>query len=109
MIHRPSVLCHMAIGGDIGLAKAYIQGHWDSHDLPELMTFALQNEAIFNQENSLLNGATMMRWLGRLRDALKINTRRGSKRNIHAHYDLGNAFYELWLDPSMTLLICAVY
>lgn len=85
--------------GDIGFAEAYIQGLWDSPDLAALLKLLLA-------ERETLERVVYGAWWGRLvyllRHALNRNTRRGSARNIHAHYDLGNAFYAEWLDPSMS-------
>ena len=85
--------------GDIGFAESYIAGDWHTPDLVALLKlFALNREAI--------EGAVYGRWWGRLAYRLKhllhANTRSGSRRNIHAHYDLGNSFYRLWLDETMS-------
>ena len=84
--------------GDIGLGESYIQGHWSSQDLAGLLRLFLVNRRA-------LEDAVYGHWWGallaRLKHLLNRNTRQGSRRNILAHYDLGNAFYKLWLDPSM--------
>lgn len=83
--------------GDIGFAEAYRAGWIDTPELVALLRLALENE-------SVLSGAIEGAWLGRrwyqLRQLFRRNTRRGSRRNIHAHYDLGNPFYALWLDET---------
>lgn len=85
--------------GDIGFAEAYIQGLWDSPDLAALLKLLLaEREAL----ERVVYGAWWGRLVYLLRHALNRNTRSGSARNIHAHYDLGNAFYAEWLDPSMS-------
>jgi cyclopropane-fatty-acyl-phospholipid synthase len=85
--------------GDIGFAEAFVDGRWTTPDLASLLgLLALNREAI---ERAVYGGF----WGGllhRLRHAFNANTRRGSRRNIAAHYDLGNEFYALWLDPTMT-------
>jgi cyclopropane-fatty-acyl-phospholipid synthase len=85
--------------GDIGFAESYIRGEWDSKDLKAILELAIRNRAI-------LEKAIYGSWLGsiiyRLKHWLRDNTKSGSRKNIHAHYDLGNAFYGLWLDPSMS-------
>ncbi|MEM9635638.1 MAG: cyclopropane-fatty-acyl-phospholipid synthase family protein [Pseudomonadota bacterium] len=85
--------------GDVGVGEAFMAGYWSS---PDVTTF-LELFCI-NQESTLeaLQGRPFTRLHMSVRHWLNSNTRRGSKRNISAHYDLGNAFYREWLDPSMT-------
>ena len=84
--------------GDIGFGEGFVEGHWSTPDLPALLELLLANR-------SALERALYGRWWGsllhRLRHAWRRNSRSGSRRNVHAHYDLGNAFYRLWLDASM--------
>ncbi|WP_269533303.1 cyclopropane-fatty-acyl-phospholipid synthase family protein [Chitinimonas sp. BJYL2] len=86
--------------GDIGFAESYRQ-HWvDTPDLLALFNLALANEAVMTQA---VNGSWWALLLKRLAHLLlRDNNRRGSRRNISAHYDLGNDFYALWLDPTMS-------
>jgi cyclopropane-fatty-acyl-phospholipid synthase len=85
--------------GDIGLAEGYVAGEWDTPDLTRLLTaFALN----FDQLADLAHGHPFVRLVEAVRHALRRNTRAGSRQNIRAHYDLGEAFYRAWLDPSMT-------
>jgi cyclopropane-fatty-acyl-phospholipid synthase len=98
-IHHPAALRRLVFGGDIGLAESYTDGHWDTPDLPALMALAEQNQAPLEPG---LRGAALALWLNRAYHRLRANSRRGSRRNIAYHYDLGNAFYGLWLDPGMT-------
>ena len=85
--------------GDIGFAESFIAGDWQTDQLATLMKVLLANR-------QAIESAIYGRWWGqlayRLRHLLNRNSKAGSRRNIHAHYDLGNAFYALWLDPSMT-------
>ncbi|KPK08526.1 MAG: cyclopropane-fatty-acyl-phospholipid synthase [Betaproteobacteria bacterium SG8_39] len=87
------------ISGDIGFAEGWIDGDWTSSDPAGLLSLLARNRAA-------LDGAIYGSWVGRvthgLLHALRANTRRGARRNIAAHYDLGNDFYRLWLDPGMT-------
>ena len=85
--------------GDIGFAETYIAGHWQTDSLATLLGLLLDNRAIIERAiyGSRLGGA-----LYRLRHLFNRNSRAGSRRNIHAHYDIGNPFYEVWLDPGMT-------
>ena len=84
--------------GDVGLGEAYIAGRWSSPDLPALLRLCLLNRQALE---SAVYGNFWGRLAYRLRHLLRRNSRSGSRRNIHAHYDLGNAFYRLWLDESM--------
>ena len=85
--------------GDVGFAEGYIERLWDTEDLAGLITLAAMNRAGVER-------AVYGHWWGqvlyRLRHFLRANTRTGSRRNIAAHYDLGNEFYRLWLDDTMT-------
>ncbi len=85
--------------GDIGLAEAYIAGRARSEDLVQLLLLGALNEQAIEQA---IHGRWWATLAYRLRHWLRPNTRGGSRRNIHAHYDIGNDFYRLWLDPSMT-------
>ncbi len=84
--------------GDIGFAESYIAGHWHSADLPGLLRLMLRNREAIERA---IYGSWWGSLLYRLKHLLNRNSRSGSRRNIHAHYDLGNAFYQLWLDPTM--------
>lgn len=86
--------------GDIGFAESYKQGWVDSSDMLALFTLALRNEAAMSQAVNGRWWALLLKRLAHL--VLRDNNRRGSRRNISAHYDLGNPFYQLWLDPSMS-------
>lgn len=86
--------------GDIGFAESLRRGWVDSPDLLAVFTLALRNEAALSQA---VDGKGWMLWLRKLMHRfVRDNSRRGSRRNILAHYDLGNDFYRLWLDPSMS-------
>jgi cyclopropane-fatty-acyl-phospholipid synthase len=85
--------------GDIGLAEGYIAGEWDTPDLSAVLESAGLN---FDRLRQIVDGNPLMRAVNFMTHVLRPNSRRGSRRNIHAHYDLGNAFYERWLDRSMT-------
>lgn len=98
-IHDVRAFGAISKSADIGLAESYREGWLDSSDLLALLQLALSNEAA-------LTAAFQGKWYGKLFYQFKHwqnrNTKSGSKKNIHAHYDLGNEFYQLWLDPSMT-------
>ena len=83
---------------DIGFAETYIAGDWSTPDLTALLTLFIANR---DDVESLVYGTWWGSLLHRARHFLNRNSRRGSQKNIHAHYDLGNEFYRLWLDPTM--------
>ncbi|MEW5423898.1 class I SAM-dependent methyltransferase [Amorphus sp. 3PC139-8] len=98
-IHDWRFVRRLLQSGDIGVAESFMAGEWSSPDPTVfLQLFAANRDAVANA----LAARPMVRALLSLRHWLNSNTRRGSKRNIAAHYDLGNDFYEAWLDPSMT-------
>ena len=98
-IHDWNVCKACLKAGDIGFSEAYIDGLWDSSDIQTLLRLFLANR-------NVIETAIYGSWWGRLgyriKHWLNKNSKSGSKKNIHAHYDIGNAFYSLWLDPSMT-------
>lgn len=85
--------------GDIGFAESYIAGDWATSDLAQLLSFFIHNREAAER---VFYGTLLGRIAYRLRHLLNRNTKARAKKNIHAHYDLGNAFYALWLDPTMT-------
>lgn len=85
--------------GDVGFAEGYIAGDWTSPDLPQLIALAAHNVARLDRT---LEGFWPVRMWRRLGHLMHRNSARGSRRNIAFHYDLGNDFYRLWLDTSMT-------
>lgn len=85
--------------GDIGLAKAWREGWLDTPDLTALLRLALRNEPAMQK---FVSGSWLARCWFWLQHQLRPNSRKGSSENIHAHYDIGNDFYRLWLDESMT-------
>ncbi len=89
----------LLMGGTIGFAKAYLDRQWESPNVAQLLEVVAQN-GLRMQE--LYQGNPIVRAIQRLTHAIHRNTRRGAKRNIVFHYDLGNAFYEEWLDSTMT-------
>jgi len=89
----------MAREGEMGFSEMYLEEWWTTPDLQELLDVIM-----LNNENVARGfpGAAFVRAYERLRHWLRSNTKSGSKRNISYHYDLGNDFYRLWLDPTMT-------
>ncbi|QTO52147.1 SAM-dependent methyltransferase [Burkholderia latens] len=85
--------------GDIGFAEAYRADWIDTPDLVALLRLAIRNQPVIAKP---VTGGRVARVWYALRHRLRTNTRAGSRRNIHAHYDLGNDFYRLWLDDTWT-------
>jgi len=93
-------VCERALkSGDIGFCEAYIDQLWDSKDLLALLRLLLQNRRTIER---VIYGSWWGRLTYQIKHWLNRNSKSGSKKNIHAHYDIGNAFYSLWLDPTMT-------
>jgi cyclopropane-fatty-acyl-phospholipid synthase len=86
-------------GGDVAFAESYIEGRWDTPDLTQLLTVLAANQPALERA---FYGHWWTRSLLRLKHYMNSNTRRQARRNIVAHYDLGNDFYRLWLDPTMS-------
>ena len=92
-------VCEAALkSGDVGFAESFVAGHWTTPDLSTLLELFIRNRTTLE---TLFYGGFWGGLLYRLRHALNRNTRTGSRKNISAHYDLGNEFYRLWLDPTM--------
>jgi cyclopropane-fatty-acyl-phospholipid synthase len=99
-IRRPlRLLARLLTRGEIGFAEAYMARDWSTPDLPALLDFLNLNA---EHLAGAVDGAAWSRRLDRLAHRLRDNDRRNSRRNIARHYDLGNDFYRLWLDPGMT-------
>ncbi len=99
LVHDPDIFARLIREGDLGFCEAYVDGGWSS---PDLMAF----HDLLHQDNQAVYdgfpGQAVLRCYERLRHALRSNSKSQARKNIHHHYDLGNAFYELWLDRSMT-------
>lgn len=98
-LHRWDAVRQFVQNGDIGFAQSYRDGGWDSQNLADLFLFGLQNEAALEK---YIYGSFLARVAARISYLFTRNSMKGSRKNIHAHYDLGNDFYSLWLDPTMT-------
>ena len=98
VIRRWSALRRLITGGDIGFAEAYRVGDWWSPNLVEFFTWVGANEAALTMA---WRGSFVSRLHSRFRHARRANTKAGSRRNISAHYDLGNNFYAAWLDSGI--------
>lgn len=105
-ITHPSFYSDLAFGGSIGAGESYMQGHWRTDDLSNLLRLLLINRDVLEEIDSGLSrivqpARKLLHWFNR-------NTRDGSRKNIAAHYDLGNDFYSSWLDPKM-MYSCAYF
>jgi len=99
VLHKWRTMRRLMFGGDVGFAEAYMDGDWSTPDLATLIEWAALNEKALSEVTA---GRWFKRFLHRVMHILRANTKSGSRRNIEAHYDLGNDFYRQWLDPSMT-------
>ncbi len=98
VIHSERLAWRLLRSGDIGIAESYLRGEWETPNLTQLLyLFCVNVDAM-----QAIRANPMMRLFQGLRHWLNRNTRRQARRNIHAHYDLGNDFYRAWLDPTMT-------
>ena len=98
-MHRWRTMWRLLMSGDVGFAAAYIDGDWSSPDPSAIIELAARNDDSFGRS---IDGSLPTRIVNRLRHARRDNSRRGSARNIIAHYDLGNEFFSQWLDRDMS-------
>ena len=105
-ISNPAFYSDLAFGGSIGAGEAWMQGLWTSDDLVTLVRLMLRNRDVLDQMDS--GTALLTAPIQRLFHVINRNTRAGARRNISAHYDLGNDFFALWLDATM-MYSCAIF
>lgn len=98
-VHDFSFAKKALAGGDIGFAESYMDQDWSTSDLTALLEYFSAN---FEAAGRLAVGGTVVKALNKIRHLFNRNSRSGARRNIMAHYDLGNDFYSSWLDRSMT-------
>ena len=101
IIHNYDIAKRSMAGGDVGFAESYMDGDWSTPDLTAVLKYFGENFDSVGDGN-LARGSRFVRFANMLRHMFNRNSKAGSKRNIYSHYDLGNAFYGKWLDPSMT-------
>jgi cyclopropane-fatty-acyl-phospholipid synthase len=104
-IHRPEFFKRCVLYGDIGFGEAYVDGDWDTDNLPAVLAWFLENvENAPGLSGSRAKPAALnlLRFGNRIKHLLRPNSRKTSRQNIAEHYDLGNEFYKLWLDETMT-------
>jgi cyclopropane-fatty-acyl-phospholipid synthase len=98
-VHDYRFAWRLARGGDLGIAESYLRREWDTPDLTEfLYVFCINHDLI----QTMLGNKPLARLAQLARHWFNRNTRRQARRNIYAHYDIGNSFYSAWLDPTMT-------
>ena len=105
-IRDPRVFQAGLVQGEVGLGEAFMQGWWETDDLVSVVRIAVRNMAAFDQGGGPL--ASLGKAANRLLHRRRRNHVEGSRRNIGQHYDLGNDFYRLWLDPTLAYS-CAVF
>ncbi len=91
--------------GDLGFAEAYINEDWNTDNITEVIRFFilnLEHTSFMSGGKWKQKGINLFRWLNKIYHSSRANTLLGSKKNIAEHYDLGNDFYKLWLDKTMT-------
>jgi cyclopropane-fatty-acyl-phospholipid synthase len=99
IVRDPRMVAKLAFGGCLGLAEGYMDGMWDSPYVTDVLALGTANEQAWD---NMLRGKPWARFASWAMHKLRPNTRKGSRKNISEHYDLGNDFYTEWLDPSMT-------
>jgi cyclopropane-fatty-acyl-phospholipid synthase len=99
VIHDERFFVRALLGADIGMGESYMDGDWTTPDLVALVRVAVRNLRTLDAEHKFLS--SLRAFASRVRHKLRANTIAGSKKNIRAHYDLGNEFYELFLDSQM--------
>ena len=105
-VKDPAFFADVALGGAVGAGESYMLGRWEADDLPAALRILLRNRAAME---SLEGGlARLAQPLRKLAHAVRHNSRAGSRRNISAHYDLGNEFFELFLDETL-MYSCALF
>ena len=105
-IHEPGFYSDLAFGGSVGAGEGWMQATWDCDDLVSLVRLLLRNRDVLDAMDS--GTARLTAPLQKLFHWVNRNTREGARRNISAHYDLGNEFFGLWLDETM-MYSCAVF
>jgi cyclopropane-fatty-acyl-phospholipid synthase len=98
-VHKLTMIWDLYFRGSVGLGEAYIKQKFEADDLSKFLEFGAMNEQAFGCE---MSGSRLYRFLSRPYAQQTENSVKQSKKNIHAHYDLGNKFYEEWLDDTLT-------
>ncbi len=99
VIHNERVALKLLLRGTVGFCESYLEGDWSSPDVTALFELAQRNEQTLI---GMIDGPAWTRRIQGILNWRRRNSKRGSRRNISAHYDLGNSFYKSWLDEGMT-------
>tara|TARA_R110002124_G_scaffold100107_3_gene246565 strand:+ start:65 stop:1333 length:1269 start_codon:yes stop_codon:yes gene_type:complete len=99
IIHDHNFAARLLKRGELGVAEGFMAEEWSSSDVTRFLELFCVNQGLIQ---TAIDDRYVVKLILKLRGWLNRNTRRGSKKNISAHYDLGNEFYQQWLDPSMT-------
>lgn len=98
-VHNPMAYAEVAFGGSVGSGEAYMSGYWSTPDLTRVTRLFVRNLSALDAMDS--SQSVLGKTLLKVFDWMNRNTKEGARRNIAAHYDLGNDFFRLFLDPSM--------
>jgi cyclopropane-fatty-acyl-phospholipid synthase len=104
-VHHEEFFKRCALFGAVGLGEAYTDGLWDTHDIRAVLEWFIVNmhaDSKLQGSSQRFRSVGWLQFFNKVYHRLRRNSKEGSSRNITEHYDLGNAFYKLWLDPSMT-------
>ncbi len=99
VVHHERFFLRALLGADVGIGESYVDGDWTSPEPADVIRIGIRNLGLIEGRNVAFSA--LNRGFNILRHRLKSNTRAGSRRNIHAHYDLGNEFFRLFLDRSL--------
>lgn len=105
-VRSPRFFSRVALGGSLGFAESYILGEWTCDDLTRVLRVFARNTNVSDAADTGI--ARLMKWVAKRWHSRRANSEAGSAANIHAHYDLGNDFYSLFLDETMTYS-CGVF
>jgi cyclopropane-fatty-acyl-phospholipid synthase len=98
-VHNPAFFRHALLGGSLSVAESYLRGDWDCDDLTAFFRIFVRNIEAADQLDRGLS--RIAQWVNRMYHRWHANSKSGSRRNIHAHYDLGNEFFRLMLDDTL--------
>ena len=107
MVHDDAFFRRALVGADIGIGESFMDGEWSTPDLVALTRLMLRNRAVLDRRSPVAGRVHAA--VGALARRLRDNSITGSRRHIHRHYDLGNDFFRLFLDPSLLMYSSAYF